>query len=328
MKFIDVVRRLGGCRILSAALITVLVGGCLYIYFVWDHAAVHVQKAAAEYPLIDPARHLIPQEHFLSTLQPLRERVHAYVDTQEDVNISVYIEYLNTGANIIVKPEERFWPASLSKVPLALAVMGTVESNVWTLDQVLTLEEEDRMSVSSTLHTHPIGTKFTVRELLEELLVRSDNTAYRILGRNVPESEIVAVKEALGLEDLFDAEGEVTAREYTRILRSLYTASYLNRKHSQFLLDILNRAEWKDFLRQSVPESVPFPHKYGADAERNTFSDSGIVYIPQRPYLITVMIEAEKSAPDAVSKARAQEVMQAISRMAYEYFLNAQNREL
>lgn len=311
--------------IIAALIVTNIGTAGVFAY----HKANHrVESALAQYPYIDPARHLIAQEHFVVSLQPLRESLYALVEREGSESISIYLEFLNTGANIIVKPEERFWPASLSKVPLALAVMGTVESGVWTLDQVFTLEEEDRMSVSSTLHVQPIGTKFTVRQLLEELLVRSDNTAYRILGRNVPESEIVAVKEGLGLEDLFDAEGEVTAREYTRIMRSLYTASYLNRKHSQFLLDILNRAEWKDFLRQSVPESVPFPHKYGADAERNTFSDSGIVYIPQRPYLITVMIEDKVGVPDTVSKAHAQEIMQAISRMSYEYFLNAQNREL
>lgn len=119
------------------------------------------------YPLIDVARNFVPQEHYLSTLQPLRERVHALVEAEEEMKISVYIEFLNTGANISINQEERFFPASFAKVPVAMAVMGMVESDIWTLDQVLTLEEEDRAPLPSTIHQHPTGKKFTVRELLD-----------------------------------------------------------------------------------------------------------------------------------------------------------------
>lgn len=300
----------------------------IHVYYVWDHSTLHIAEQQSVYPLIDPSRHLIPQEDFLSTLQPLRERVHTLVEAEKDLRISVYIEFLNTGANIAINPDERFWAASLSKVPLALAVMGTIESDVWSLDQVFTLEDSDRMTVSSNIHDNPTGTKFTVRQLLDELLIRSDNTAYKILGRNVPVSELTAVKEGLGLDDLFDEEGGVTTREYARIFRSLYTANYVNRENSQFLLDILNRAEWKHFLRAPIPETTPFPHKYGIAPERHIYSDSGIVYVPNRPYLITVMIEASGKENPEDEIVRVRRTMSALSNMALEYFTNARNREL
>jgi beta-lactamase class A len=307
-----------------------LLGVVLHTYLSSERTTMgnNVEDSREKYPLIDPARHLIRQEHFLSTLQPLRERIHALVDAEKDLRISVYIEFLNTGANISVNNEERFWPASLAKIPVAMAVMGTIESGVWTLDQRLTLEEGDRGLPPSTLHENPTGTQFTVRQLLNELLIRSDNTAYRILLRNVPESELNAVREGIGLDELFNEEGQVSTREYSRIFRSLYTASYLNRENSQILLDILSRAEWERYLASPIPDSIPFPHKYGFQPETHTFLDSGIVYVPNRPYLITVMVDMPETKDEMAEAERAERIMHAISNMSLEFFQNAQNREL
>lgn len=315
-------------KVISALLGIALIGVLVQMYMYESPEAALRAENRTKYPLISLARHITPSEHFLSTVQPLRERVHALVDAEKNVKMSVYIEFLNTGSNISVNNDERYWPASLSKVPLAMAVMGTIESGIWTLDQKLTLEESDKMATSSSLHTYETGTQFTVRQLLEELLIRSDNTAYRILGRNLPESRLAAVKEALGLENLFDREGEVTARQYSRLFRSLYTANYLNREDSQYLLDLLNKAEWTKFLRASVPETVPFPHKYGIEPDRHTYSDSGIVYVQNRPYLITVMIEGDGTESSIEEAQHATRIMNTISQAAYAFFSTAQNREL
>lgn len=307
---------------ISITLAVLLIATVIYV-FSYARGDVAVREGQRLYPMIDVARHLIPKEDFLSTLQPLRVRLRELVASEKDARISLYIEYLNTGANINLLPEDRFAPASLAKLPIALAVMGTVENNVWTLDQVLTLEAEDRVLESSTINTRPVGTKFTVAELLEELLVRSDNTAYQIFLRTVPKSEIVAVREAIGLENLFDREGYVTSKEYSRLMRTLYTASYLSREGSQYILDLLNKAEFKDFLRKPISENIPFPHKFGMGPSNNTYNDSGIVYLENRPYLITVMIEILGEESDMVGRERAAQIMRAISNMSYQFFSTA-----
>ncbi len=42
----------------------------------------------------------------------------------------------------------------------------------------------------------------------------------------------------------------MTTKEYTRLIRSLYTANYLNPEHSQILLDMLTRTDYDDYLGQ------------------------------------------------------------------------------
>lgn len=313
-------------KVVSGILAVLLTLIIVHAYVYGGQESVRMNQLRKEFPLIDIARHFIPQEHFLSTLQPLRERVRALIKSEaQDTDISVYIEYLNTGANININPEMRFYPASLAKIPIALAVMSTIEKGIWTEEQVLTLEDDDRAPLPSTLHTLPTGTQFKVKEILEELLVRSDNTAYRILLRAVPESEIKAAQEGIGLEGLFDEKGTVTSKEFSRAIRSLYVASYLSRANSQFLLELLDRAEFREFLRTPIPSTIPFPHKYGTFPFEHTYNDSGIVYLPNRPYLITVMIRQKTPMDPAMERERVTNIMRAISNMSFEFMSTAKD---
>jgi beta-lactamase class A len=274
-------------------------------------------RPAQRYPFISPLRALLPQEHLLTSLEPLRRDIKELVAAHQDVRASVYIEFLNTGANINVNQEFRFWPASLAKVPVALATMKAIESGTWTLGHTLELTESDRQNVSSRLHGLPPGTRLTIDTLLKELLSRSDNTAYRLLLRSLPEEELEVLRDAIGLEELFDIDGRITAKEYSRIFRTLYTSSFLEERHSQYLLEQLDRSDFTLFLRAQIPAEVAFPHKWGSFPLDHTFGDAGIVYVPNRPYLITVLTQGD-GGPD--ERVKVQRLMHAVSAMAYTYF--------
>jgi hypothetical protein len=279
------------------------------------------------YPLLDPARSFIAQQNFLVTIQPLREEVRKLsedFERQENGKVSIYIEFLNTGANISVNPENGIFPASLSKLPLAMAVIKKIEQGEWKLTNELVLLDGDRDGRSGALDTsfaeYPIGTRFTIERLLEELLVNSDNTAYQILKRNVHQDDVIQVINDLGLEELFLTDGRMNAKEYSRLFRALYTSSFLTREHSSMLLSWLDASTFDDFLANELTTLVPFPHKYGENIDLHVYSDSGIVYIPNRPYLITVMVEGRKDRPYLENKAVAERFMHSVSEEAYRFF--------
>lgn len=274
-----------------------------------------------DYPLIDVARNFIPQEHFIVNLQPLREDLRALVNREQDFDIAIYLEFLNTGANIAINTDQGIWPASLSKVPLAMAVIKKAENGVWSLDNELILFEQDKDRNSGDLYNNPVGSRFTIEELLRKLLGYSDNTAYRILLRNMKSSELQPIVEELGLEALFQPDGRVSAKEYSRIFRSLYVSSFLKRENSQKLLEWLTDSSFKEFLSAGLPQEVNFAHKWGRNENFGVWADSGIVYSPSRPYLITVMIKDKAGAGlDKDEKVKA--LMREISQKAYEYFKN------
>ncbi len=278
-----------------------------------------IDQFREKYPLIDVSRHLISQDHFISTLQPLRESLNSVVERNGKGVISIYFEYLNTGANISINEDLRMFPASLVKVPLAMAVMKKVERGDWLMHNELVLMKEDRDYAWGDVHKRPIGTRISIDDLLHEMLVSSDNTAFRMLYRNLSFDELQDVLVAVGLEELFNEDGKITVKEYTRLFRALYTSSYLNRENSQKIIDILTKTSYDEYLGQGVPDNVLFAHKIGENDEAEVILDTGIVYIENRPYLISVAIDYGTTN---IGRDGALEILKEVSKMSYDYILN------
>lgn len=267
---------------------------------------------AKDYPLIDVARNYVPQEDFIVNIQPLRERLNQIVQTEGPDTISIYYEFLNTGANIQINNDVRFYPASLVKIPSAMVAMKKVERGEWALDSRLVLFEEDKDARYGELYKQPVGTSLSIQELLKALLTQSDNTAHRMLMRNLSEHELSELKDAVGLDDLFNEKQEVSAKEYSRLFRALYNSSFLKRSGSQQLLEWLTQTKFVGQLNAGLPKGTKFAHKIGEDDVEKNYLDSGIVYLTNRPYLISVMIKQH-------DQQKAEAIMKQISQAAYEY---------
>jgi beta-lactamase class A len=173
-------------------------------YFTIRH--VNIEYFTEKYPLLDPMRHFAEPRDLLTTVQPIRESLKGLFEAEDLDFTSLYFEYINTGANISINPDVRILPASLIKVPLAMAVMKKIEKGDWKLYNQLIMMKEDRDTSWGDVYKYPVGTLFTIEELIEEMLLTSDNTAYRILYRNLHLDEVKDVFVSLGLEDFFDQE--------------------------------------------------------------------------------------------------------------------------
>ena len=76
------------------------------------------------------------------------------------------------------------------KVPIALAVLQGVDDDEFRLDQRLTLEAEDKVDGSGDLVWQDNGVDYSLRDLLKEMLIESDNTAANMLIRLVGEDAL------------------------------------------------------------------------------------------------------------------------------------------
>ncbi len=302
-------------------IIALLLSNCAFagLFFYHSNFFYHSEEAYVNpYPLIDVSRNFVPQEDFIVNLQPLREKLRPiYAEYGED-KISLYIEFLNTGGNISYNEIARYYPASLIKSPVAIAAVKKIEKGEWNWDSELVLFSGDIQEQYGNLYREPIGTRFTIEKLLEEMLVNSDNTAYFILLRNLGAGALNDYLTEVGMTDLFDGNSNITAKEYTRLFRALYTSSYLERENSQKILEFLARAGKDRFLDKALPEDVIFAHKIGENDKQIIYADSGIVYIPNRPYVITVLFKGDGND----RKEKIEEFFEKVSRTTYEYFKN------
>lgn len=292
-----------------------------YLFF-WrnKNVSADIEAIKNKYKFLDPARNFIDQKYFLSTIEPVRKEMKEVVAKygKDGNRIGVYFEFLNTGANVSINQDERFWPASLSKMPTVLAVMKKIEKKEWTLANELVLFAEDKDERFGELYKKTPGTRFTIEELLKETLINSDNTAHKILVRNLKTEDYTDILEALGMEELFDNNYDITAKEYSRVFRALYTSSYLNRENSQKIIEWLSQTRFNEFLGAGIPPEVLFSHKIGEEYKEIVFLDSGIIYIPNMPILITVMVQVKDGGGDK----EAQEIMRELSKSAYNYVAN------
>lgn len=268
-----------------------------------------------KFSLLDPAREFIAPENYVINIQNLRDYLNN-LENQYPDSISIYYEQINSGANISVNKETRLFPASLSKLVQAILITKKVEDGVWTWDKELVALPEDISSDSGELYK-TIGDKpMTVEKLLEELLVNSDNTAQNIFKHYLDFDNYILFQQATGLEDLYNEKGFISAKEYTRILRVLYTSNFLKSENSEKILEYMSNASFKDYLSQGIPSDVKFAHKYGENKDYNLFADSGIVYVPNKPYMLTVMLKGKDSSPQ--TRAWAVSLMKEISQRAYQ----------
>lgn len=285
---------------------------------------------ANQYKLLSPAIDVIEKKNRIVNFQDLRDYLTSTYENRSDYLVSIYFEYLPTGANISVNKDEKIWPASLIKIPVAMAAMKKVQDNKWKLTNDLVVLDEDKDSEYGDMYKESTGSTHSIQSFLEKSLIDSDNTAHFVLLRNLDGAELEDVYVHLGLDDVIDAlkkspkkeneiDNRITAKRYSIFFRSLYNATYLDAEHSQLFLSILGRAS-RDLLGRGLPDDVVFVHKTGIRVDESVRADSGIVYVEGRPYILTVMMQKKHGKID---EGEVDEIFRSISEKVYTYVTKA-----
>lgn len=267
-------------------------------------------KSVPQYDFLDPSREIYKRKDLIINFQPLRDYLEKNYQTNK--NVSIYFEFLNTGANIDINKDSEYYPASLLKVPVAMTVAKKIENGVWKWTNDLVLMSGDKDGRFGTLYKEPTGSTYSINELVRRSLSESDNTAHFILLRNLELSEVSEVYDHLGMSGFVNSSGLVSAKQYSVIMRALYSSSYLNEANSSKLINFLMNSSFNQYLQSGLPAGVPFSHKIGVSDDGKVYLDSGIVYVPRRPYLLTVMIKG-------MGESKSLGIMKDVSQQIYQY---------
>jgi beta-lactamase class A len=213
---------------------------------------------------------------------------------------SVYFRELNDGRWFVVGEAERFVPASLRKVPLLIALLKQVEQRnpPDLFERELRIDlKEDHVEGQNLRPSEPVvrGRRYRVGELVRRMIVQSDNNAFVALTGIVDRATWASVLADLTeLDPAAPIRGEqLSAETYAGFFRMLYNASYLGRDASEWALALLAQSEFRAGIVAGVPNGIPVAHKFGENSDASTgtvqLHDCGIVYHPDRPYLLCVM---------------------------------------
>jgi len=212
---------------------------------------------------------------------------------------SVYYRELNDGPWFGINESQLFSPSSLIKVPLMIAVYQKAQSDPSLLDRRLTNSADPDLSQNiKPENTLEKGRTYSVSDLLHQMIVFSDNTAYNLLLSQIEPSLLSQIYQDLGVQ-LHTADNPtnniIAVKDYASIFRILYNASYLNRDYSEKALFLLSQTKFRQALAAGLPQDLTVSHKFGEryfeDLKLNQLHDCGIIYQPQKPYLLCLMTQ-------------------------------------
>lgn len=208
---------------------------------------------------------------------------------EQSRKIGIFVQDISTGGWLGINEKEEFVPASLFKIPIAMAILKKSERGEIDLRNALDLTADKISSESSDLSQQPVGTKLTYLELLRKLVMHSDNTAKNMLLGKLSNEEINSIFAHIGLQNPYLNNNiiYVSPRDYTRIFKSLYYSTFLTPEDSEKILDLATDTTFEALISSGVPPEVQVTHKFGIC--NNCLHDCGIVYHPQNPYFICVM---------------------------------------
>lgn len=194
---------------------------------------------------------------------------------------------------------DQFHPASLLKLPLAIAWMRRAELDPAVLDRKLQYNNQTMREDAGVPGALLSGETYTVRELLDRMIRWSRNDAKSVLLGEIGEDAVRKVYADLGISWPFsapEADADISANDYSRMFRVLYDASIVHPAQAEELLGMLTKTEFKDALSAGVPAGTEVAHKWGRRVlkvaqgkEIEQLHDCGIVYRASRPFLLCVM---------------------------------------
>lgn len=214
---------------------------------------------------------------------------------------SVYFRDMDNGQWLGINEKEKFASASLIKLPILIALLRESEVHPGLLEKEITITEEDAngglVQDFPPPHQIRVGETHTLIELAKRMIQESDNAAMRAITRNIEERFRNGVFTAVGVEyGISDTDILVRVKDYAGFFRVLFNASYLTRENSELALEILSHTSFEKGLTAGVPKTFTVSHKFGERtyymgevATDKQLHDCGIIYFPQKPYILCVM---------------------------------------
>jgi len=240
-------------------------------------------------------------------LKPFRYKVDALVrdrlDNDDASSISVYFRDLDNGNWFGIREDEKFSPESQLKLPVLIAYFKWSETNPLVLRKKIFYRGVGGPFEPRYLRSpKPLeaGREYTVNELLFRMTAYSDNSAYALLLANLPPAHLHKVAKDLYVHyDPERKEDSLTLNAYASYFRVLFNASYLNEEMSEKALRYLARAVFRDGMAAGIPPGVslaskageriiPTPDDEGAPSEVLQLHEFGIIYHPERPFLLGI----------------------------------------
>ncbi len=242
-------------------------------------------------------------------------------------NVGLVIKDLKTGKTIFYNQDKLFPSASLVKVAVMAACFQAESEGKISFDDYFSLKSKYKSRGSGILRYSPAGKKISLKELVELMITKSDNTATNILSGILSFDYLNSCFRQMGLKNtnfsrnVMDVtkyyrgiENYTTASDITQLLDKIYQHQLVSPAASERMLVLLKKQEIRDRLPRYLPKDLEIAHKTGLFD--NVCHDAGIVFHPRGDFLISVLVS------DHRQHRLAKELIGQIAKISFEYYEN------
>ena len=211
------------------------------------------------------------------------------------MDISIYYRNLNDGQWFEINGSQEYNPASLIKVAFLIAMLKQSITQPGVLDKKVFFSKHFDKSNTPNILDFKLGENkyYTIKQLLNYMVVNSDNDAAELIRQNVKPEVVIKVFSDLGIPrpPTKDEEYFINVIDYCKLFRVLFNASYLGSNQSEVALELLSKCTYKDGLLKDLHITFPVAHKFGERIinDIQQLHETGLFYNDQKPYLLGVM---------------------------------------
>jgi beta-lactamase class A len=229
----------------------------------------------------------------------------------------VWVKHLVTGEEAAVRADETFNSASVIKLPVMVLAYKMADEGSLSLDQRVTIQKSDIRGGSGVFRYHDLGLQPTLRDVLMQMVITSDNTATDLaiakvggvarvnawikengfadslrLTQTTGElfAKYAALPQGANRNERTNADrgywlGEMTPRGTGRLLEGIERKTLVSAAASEQMIRVM-RAQQAGARRLPHFATVPIAHKTG-DFPPVLANDVGIAYARSGPIVIS-----------------------------------------
>lgn len=248
-----------------------------------------------------------------------------YIQTltnQKKLHAGIFALDTKSGKFIDIDAARAFPAASTIKLPVLVKVLDEIDRGNIDPKTILEIRPELIGGGSGTFQWRPAGSKVTLQETLENMIIISDNTATNLLIDLLGGADICNKTFAeWGLDNtrirnwLPDLEGTNTTspKDLAKTIAMVNQQKLLSKESRDTFFSIMERTKTRTLLPQGLPPTARIAHKTGDIGK--VVGDAGLVTTDDgAQYLIAMLVERPHN------DRRANEMIRQASRLVYTGF--------
>ncbi len=215
-------------------------------------------------------------------------------------NVSFYYKDLKTGYSVEYRADADYQTASVIKAPYVKYLLAS------GVDRNETLKSKTRQGGSGKVDESPLGTAFTVGQLMEYAIRYSDNTAYYMLNERFGFEGFMQYAASIGvdlsLKLVFPRPrfGYLSARHAGLYFEDIARYIEEGSAEAQLLKQWLTQTEETRQIPAAFEGQYTVAHKYGEQGDQ-AYHDAAIVYAKQ-PYVLVILSTLPPYTKESIAK--------------------------